>query len=362
MSELQPSNTDAILGGQTPPPVDAAVLGGVAGAKQRLQHEKALAREQKFWRNFEYLNRPINRVDTNYQHAAIFADRRVINFEPDLEIINPKENAYAIRVFPGIGGVSYEDKLLSLIDKPNVNQIEALVFGATHYGKWIKPFDFLINSYDALPNLQAIFLDDFNQEDMRIGRIAGFSEGNLSQVLSRYPQLQLLQIRNGHGYIFNECRHEKLKALRIEMTSHTWFKYLNGINKLDLPALEYLELWLDGSMMDKRNIIRGLSTLIFSGYIFPKLKYLGVKNCIFTDEIAASIATSSAMERLVELDFSVSNLSEEGLVFLLNSDSINELAILNVSNTFISQEIVKKNTLGLELKCEIILDNYKYVG
>ena len=30
MSELQPDNTDAILGGQTPP-VDAAVLGGVVG-------------------------------------------------------------------------------------------------------------------------------------------------------------------------------------------------------------------------------------------------------------------------------------------------------------------------------------------
>jgi formylglycine-generating enzyme required for sulfatase activity len=39
MSEIQPSNTDAILGGQTPPPVNAAVLGGVAGAKQKLAHQ-----------------------------------------------------------------------------------------------------------------------------------------------------------------------------------------------------------------------------------------------------------------------------------------------------------------------------------
>ena len=39
MSENQPSNTDAILGGQNPPPVDAFVLGGVAGARQRLAHK-----------------------------------------------------------------------------------------------------------------------------------------------------------------------------------------------------------------------------------------------------------------------------------------------------------------------------------
>lgn len=42
MSELQPDNTDAILGGQNPPPVDAAVLGGVAGEKQKLDRKSGL--------------------------------------------------------------------------------------------------------------------------------------------------------------------------------------------------------------------------------------------------------------------------------------------------------------------------------
>jgi hypothetical protein len=36
MSEINPNNTDAILGGQNPPPVNAAVLGGEIGRKQRL--------------------------------------------------------------------------------------------------------------------------------------------------------------------------------------------------------------------------------------------------------------------------------------------------------------------------------------
>ncbi len=38
MSDI-PDNTDAILGGQNPPPIDAAVLGGVAGTKQMLAHQ-----------------------------------------------------------------------------------------------------------------------------------------------------------------------------------------------------------------------------------------------------------------------------------------------------------------------------------
>jgi formylglycine-generating enzyme required for sulfatase activity len=45
MSELQPSNTDAVLGGQTPPPVNAAVLGGVAGIESQLLYQWGLSRE-----------------------------------------------------------------------------------------------------------------------------------------------------------------------------------------------------------------------------------------------------------------------------------------------------------------------------
>jgi hypothetical protein len=45
MSELKPANTDAILGGQIPPPVNAAVLGGVAGAKQQIAREWGLSDE-----------------------------------------------------------------------------------------------------------------------------------------------------------------------------------------------------------------------------------------------------------------------------------------------------------------------------
>jgi hypothetical protein len=367
MSELQPDRTDAILGGQNPPPVNAAVLGGVAGAKQRLQHEKALAREQKFWRNFEYLNRRINKAATNYQHAAIFANRRVINFEPDLEIVNPKENAYAIRVFPGLGAISYEDKLFSLIGKPNSNQIEALVFGTAHYGKYIKPFDFLINFSDALPNLEAIFLGDFNQEDMYIGRKAGFSEGNLSQVLSKYSQLQLLQIRAGSDYVFSECRHEKIKALRIEM-SYNVHQCLNGINKLDLPALEYLELWIDAPA-NQNNLLMNDLNVIFYENKFPKLKYLGIKNCSFVDDVATSIAKSPLMEGLIELDLSLGNLSSKGLSALLSSNFINELDVLNVSasSTFMSEfswamgvssispEFITKTIPEFELSCKVIV-------
>jgi hypothetical protein len=45
MSQSHPHDSDAILGGQNPPPVNAAVLGGVAGAKQQIAKEWGLSDE-----------------------------------------------------------------------------------------------------------------------------------------------------------------------------------------------------------------------------------------------------------------------------------------------------------------------------
>jgi formylglycine-generating enzyme required for sulfatase activity len=45
MSEIQPSHNDAILGGQNPPPIAAAVLGGAAGEKQLFIQELGLSAE-----------------------------------------------------------------------------------------------------------------------------------------------------------------------------------------------------------------------------------------------------------------------------------------------------------------------------
>jgi hypothetical protein len=46
MSDLNPNESDLVLGGQNPPPANAAILGGFAGAKQRLKSESIA---EKLW-------------------------------------------------------------------------------------------------------------------------------------------------------------------------------------------------------------------------------------------------------------------------------------------------------------------------
>jgi hypothetical protein len=60
MSELNPHNTDAILGGQNPPPVNAAILGGLAGVKQRLDSESIVEKIQALNDAVQYGERAID--------------------------------------------------------------------------------------------------------------------------------------------------------------------------------------------------------------------------------------------------------------------------------------------------------------
>jgi eukaryotic-like serine/threonine-protein kinase len=77
MSELQPSNTDAILGGQNLPPLNAAVLGGVAGTKGRLDREVGLSHELA---TFEIVTiNPDSEVVTRQQKQALYCTENLRN-------------------------------------------------------------------------------------------------------------------------------------------------------------------------------------------------------------------------------------------------------------------------------------------
>jgi hypothetical protein len=332
MSEINPNNTDAILGGQNPPPIDAAVLGGEIGRKQRLQYEKAIARANKFWQNFEYLD------GLPHLYAATFADRQVVNFEPGMEIINPKETAYALREggrwwdITGSSDISIKDKWDALLQNPRVSEVEALVFG-----NGILSFDYvkqIVNNYHLMCQLKGLFFGDIEDRERMISDLS-FGD-DISPVLSVCPELEILYIRSGgrgNQLSFSEWRHEKLKALRIE-SSGLNRSAITSLCELELPALEYLELWTGSDEYGSDSTIEDVMPII-SGDKFLNLRYLGIKNCEYTNEVAFVLANSPLLEQLIELDLSMGTLTNDGLFGLLQSPSINELDKLNICDNFI---------------------------
>jgi hypothetical protein len=388
-NQNQPRDFDAVLGGESPLPLDGAVLGGIEGVKRYLSNPvvkvrvtalsetlkygdagldlliKALQDESKLVQRFAYqllrkrvepqvkqaLQRytPWNLVErleeySGYKgmHAERFANRQVVEYSPEIGITNTIDTAYAIRC-------DYDDdeedaviRLGRLLEDAKVGELEALVFGQWDSEMTDESSSHIIEALVAakrkLINLKSIFIGDISSEECEISWI---NQSDISPILQAYPQLQILQVRGGEGLAFSPpIRHENLKALIIEA---------GGLNRdtvaqicnMNLPALEHLELWFGSEDYGGNCWVDDLNPILFAEK-FPNLTYLGLRNSQFTDEIVNAIIGSSILDSLSVLDLSMGTLSDVGAELLLNCSAMNNLDILNVSDNFLSEEMGDK--------------------
>ncbi|OKH44760.1 hypothetical protein NIES2101_27855 [Calothrix sp. HK-06] len=212
--------------------------------------------------------------------------------------------------------------------------------------------DLLLQFHEKITNVKALFFGDINNnrwEDIQ------FSYSNICYVLLAYPQLELLKIRISYYHRFyqiwrvefSHIRHEKLKALIIEGCDITT-SVIEEIFKLELPNLEYLELWLDINDYD-------VSELNFHNK-FPKLKYLGIHSYNNHSEhidIYFAIIDSLEIENLVELNLSRGAIQDEAAKYLLNCPAVRQLDTLDISYNCLTDGMIEKfNQLNIEVISE----------
>ena len=162
-----------------------------------------------------------------------------------------------------------------------------------------------------------------------------------------------MQICGGSGLAFVPLQHEKLKALIIE-PGGLRREVIHQICTLELPALEYLELWLGRDEYGGNSTFEDLMPII-SDQQFPRLKYLGLRNSEYSDDIAFAIVQSPLIEQLVELDFSMGTLGDEGAEALLNCSAVHQLDTLNVDANCLSDQMVARLK---QLEIEVITHTY----
>jgi hypothetical protein len=405
----EPGWNDAVMGGDNPAPNQAAVLGGLWQVQQRLGSEDlgvkfaamrdclkygeagvaevipfledALPRSQfeayqllrsrseesikqalkqyKFWRHFERIDGLPDR------HAQMFANRQVVEFESSNAVETPQSIALGLRESRWAGGLyfdereSMEQKLLTFLCSEQANLIEAIVFGN---GSNPDAYGLLRREESSLSHLKAIFLGDIEDREMMISSIWS---NDLSNILNSYPNLEILHTRGDsrwwdhdnimHGTLrFSKLRHENLLALTIES---------GGLNKtavreicnLELPSLEYLEIWLGRDEYGGNSEITDLMPII-SGESFPNLKYLGLRNCEYSDEIALALTQFQPRPSLIELDLSMGTLTDTGLEAMLNSSILDNLSTLDVSQCFISRDGLANL---MEFNCPMVYDRQR---
>ncbi|MEH1940442.1 MAG: hypothetical protein V7L01_09530 [Nostoc sp.] len=380
----KPTEYDAVLGGKTHPD-SRVVLGGIAGVKNRLKsgifevHVAALADALNY--GDAGLNLVIDALqdysDKIHQIAiellqetegkgkqallgcepwlffTTLKDWTSENFNPKAGITNPSETAYIVKV----------EQLKLLLQDPQVSQIEALICHLSGYDCYYEVsqdfysyVDILFEARQQLTNLKAMFIGDCRDNYYKKSYIG---VGDITLILEACPNLEVLHIRACCNEL--ECeklQHKNLKTLIIE-TANISDVAIYRLCSLDLPALEYFELWIGRpSENSSDNTIDSLRPILFSES-FPNLSYLALHSD-YADAIADAIAQSSFMAEspilatLEVLDLSMGNLTDTGLNALIESQAIINLHTLNIAHNYVSEEFIQEIKQSSLIDCLLI--------
>ena len=399
----QPRKYDAVLGGQSPPPIHSAVLGGIEGVQRRLSNPvvdvkvaaltdalkygdaglelviQALQNKPKRLERHAYKllrkrkETQVKQALEHYQpwdlferlkelYAETFANRQIVDYNPEVGIVEPANTAYALRW--DYDSAPLETELLtSFLEDSQTSKLEALIigeWGEAYENDSSEIINVLGNAKDKLTNLKAIYIGYMHSDECEISWIR---QSDISPILRAYPQLEILQVRGGDGLQFNApVRHNNLQTLIVE-TGGLEPETVTQICNMNLPELEHLELWFGSSDYGGDCSVENVKPIL-EDLIFPDLTYLGLRNSEFSDEIAEAVVKSPLIETISVLDLSLGNLSDTGAEFLLNCAAVNELDILNVSDNYLSEGMVGKLSA---LDCKLLdgsqdkdYDNYRY--
>ena len=288
-----------------------------------------------------------------YDHATEFAGMPVKEWEPRQAMADPSGTAYRIAISyeEANAGKTWEQKFAAFLSEPAASRAAGIVVGL--WGDTSGPLSgseavvkALVAARRQLPNLKALFIGDIIGEEFEISWI---EQTDVSPIFAAYPELEHFRVRGGNGLRLGTLNHDRLKSLIIE-TGGLDASVVRDITSSKLPELEHLELWLGDDGYGATTEIVDLAP-IFSGKLFPKLTYLGLRDSELTDAIAVMVSHSPVLENLRVLDLSLGTLSDDGAAALLASPGVARLEFLDIHHHFCSDEMVMK-LKGLRIKVD----------
>lgn len=298
--------------------------GGGAGGKQPLV---GLEKEIKFG------------YDDNAKH---FVFRSIVDYKPGKPGLSQaaKGKAYRLRFdFDDGGGDEMVERLQQLAKDKNADKLKALVIGAwgedccTGDGGQ-QVIDGILAIKDSCPELEGLYLGDIAQEEAEVSWIM---HGDWGPLIGAFPKLEHWRVRGQADA--SSFSSSTLRSLVV--TSMTSRKTAQSIAAADLPELEHLELWLGTDEYGGDAQVEDLIP-IFSGKLFPKLRYLGLRNAQQANEFTEALASSPLLERIEVLDLSLGLLDDRGGNALLASPAAAKLKRLDLHHNFFSPAVAKK--------------------
>jgi predicted DNA-binding WGR domain protein len=256
---------------------------------------------------------------------------------------------------------SFADNLAAFLAEPAAEMAQGLVVG--YWGGFDDlagdsgfVIEALVAARDKLPNLKHLFLGDIVMEENEVSWI---QQTDMAPLLEAYPQLEELRIRGSNRLSFGTLKHKNLKHLAIECGGLP-VALLREVSAAKLPALEHLELWLGEEGYGWDGTVEDLKPLL-SGKLFPKLRYLGLRDSAIANAVAQAVAQAPVLKKVRVLDLSLGNLEDEGAQALLASPAVAQLEKLDIHHHFVSDKVVAQlKALGIEVDASEPMKPYDF--
>jgi hypothetical protein len=162
-------------------------------------------------------------------------------------------------------------------------------------------------------------------------------------ITSAFPNLTSLTIRAGFKESNDASSLAGLELPRLKTLAIIagWFGdgRLDQLATMVVPALERLELWIDGGPRDLAGP-RRLREVLDSGR-FAKVRHLALVNSPHANELATTIPVWSLAERLKTLDLSKGTLTDGGARALLGANQLPALQRLVIDECYVSPDTIR---------------------
>lgn len=286
------------------------------------------------------------------EHAKVFADKPIVDYNPMAGIEDPLKYCYKIGF--GYDAWDAQEPLTNVIAKflndKCVIDIEAIVIGSWEEMGSMEissaPIvEALVAAKERLPKLNGIFIGDVVSEECEISWIM---QSDMSPLLLAFPNLEHFRVRGNEGLSLGTLNHTGLKSLVIE-TGGLSSQVVTQVAAAKLPNLEHLEIWLGTDEYGGDSTIKDLEPL-FSDGLFPKLHYLGLRDSEYVDEIAIEIAKAPILKKIKVLDLSLGTLTDKGGKALINCPELSGLEKLDLHYHYLSDEMIDQfRQLGINV-------------
>lgn len=282
--------------------------------------------------------RSVLKQDDVSHNAKTFIGKRVADYDPEKKPATGGKTVYRFR--SDYDEANCIPHLTHFLETDAAGEAIGIIIGnwagEDCDGDPIEVIELLCKTRDRLKSLKAIYLGDIVSEENEMSWI---HQADVTPLLEAFPDLELLRTRGGTDLDISKPKHAKLRALICE-SGGLPAEVVRAVGRSEFPSLEHLELWLGTDEYGGDSTVEDLQPIL-SGDLFPNLKYLGLRNCQFVDDIAAVIVNSPLVERIETLDLSLGVMTDEGGRALLSLPTGGTLQHASLHYNYLTSEVSK---------------------